>query len=266
MLTIIVERNKICFVERGVLNSIGGVKMLDWSKSDLIVLPIGLCVMFLISMLLNIMLRNKSQKIKQIPLQIVAVIVFSLEIVKQILNIIQGFDTWALPFHYCSLFVFFFPLAQLCGEKLKRIAKPVAFASALTVFCGIYLTPGSILGEATADIFGNFWNFHSFFFHYLVCLYVLLSGFLNDYKPKSDDYMKVFVVIFGYCIFGIVLSYLLNTNYNNFLYSVLDFVENLRIIIGQIPYVIGMIIVVTSGTLLSWYIYYLLYKRFSKKN
>lgn len=195
----------------------------------------------------------------------VAGITIVLEITKQILNVLEGFEVWALPFHYCSLFVFFFPLAQFCKGKLKSFIKPVSFACSLTVFFAFYLSPGSIIGSASSHIFRDFSSFHTFVFHHLVFLYVCLSIALDDYKPRVDDYKNVFVIMACYCVCGVSLSYVFDTNYNNFLYSVIDFVDKWRVCIGQIPYIVGVSVVVILGTTLMDYLYFLLYCKFKKK-
>ena len=103
------------------------------------------------------------------------------------------------------------------NKKTGNFLKPVAFACSLTVTFALYITPSSIIGGASENIFGNFIAFHTFSFHYLVTLYCALSIVLKDYVPKKEDYKSVFIVMAIYGVIGISLSYLLNTNYCNFL-------------------------------------------------
>ena len=240
--------------------------MLGWQNKEFIVMPITILVTTIISVLLFFVLKKKKEKTRSIPFKIIAIILIMLEVIKQIRGIKLGFDTWDLPFHYCSLFVFFFPLAQLTGEKIKKIFKPVAFACALTVTCGLYITPSSIISSSSENIFGNFPHFHTFTFHYLVSLYCALSIVLKDYEPRKKDYKFVFITMVGYGIVGISLSYLLDTNYCNFLYSVLDFLEVLREKKGQFIYTSFIFCCITFGTSLISYFYYISYKNLKKTN
>lgn len=230
--------------------------MLNWSKNQVTVLPITLTFILIITFLSYIYF-NKS-KHKETPLKTITLIIVILEIMKQVINISTEFSAYALPFHYCSLFVFFFPLAQFSSEKIKRIFNPVAFACSLTVSIGMYLTPSSIISNSCDNIFADFFTFHTFIFHHLVVLYTTISIALYTYVPKKNDYLLAGSTIACYGLFGIAFSYLLNTNYCNFLRSCLHFLENWRLQVGQIPYIMVIYFAIIGGTIFSSYMYYLI--------
>lgn len=237
---------------------------MGWSNSQFIVLPITIIVTLVISFLLNKFLKDRDDKIKELPLKLIAVVIVVLEIIKQIRCIVVGYSLYNIPLHYCSLFVFLFPFAQFGNSKIKDFIKPVAFASSLLVSISLYIGPSSIIGNACDNIFVSFPRFHTFTFHYLVTLYCALSIALNDYKPKKNDYKTVIFAISIYGIIAIMFSYLLDTNYCNFLYSTLDFIDEIRIIIGQIPYVLLVFVAITVGTLIVSLGYYYCYNLLKK--
>ena len=51
------------------------------------------------------LMKNKSEKIKYIPLQVITVLLLGLEVGKQIVSLDGGYNMYSLPFHYCSLFL-----------------------------------------------------------------------------------------------------------------------------------------------------------------
>lgn len=238
--------------------------MFKWSNDDFVVLPLALVCIILVSLVARFFLC-KHVDLKLFPLKLIAILVVVLEIIKQILNVIKGFNPWHLPFHYCSLFVFLFPFAQFGSKKFKEFITPVAFACSMTVFISFYLSPDAIIGSSSSHLFRDFNSFHTFFFHHLVFLYASLSVALDAYKPKKKDFKNVLIVVLVYCMCGVFLSYVFNQNYNNFLFSVIGVVERLRVSLGQIPYIILLIMVVTFGTAFVNCLYYKLYFKFNKK-
>ena len=106
--------------------------MFGYNETDFIVLPISLAIIILITIVLRFTLKNKSDKVKNIPLIVISAILIILEIIKQTKNLTgEKFDPYALPFHYCSLFVFTFPLAHFTKGKVKKFFTPIAYITAL---------------------------------------------------------------------------------------------------------------------------------------
>jgi len=232
---------------------------MGWSKAELIVLPIALLVIIILTILCRIFLKNKSNLVKSLPLQIIALSVVLLEITKLIRNIAKGFDTWALPFHYCSMFVFFFPLAQFGNEKIQKYLKPAAFNCALAMFVVFYFSPITIIGHSCENIFANFDDFHTFTFHHLIILYLFLSMALSNYSPTKKDYIYVCVCMLFYSVIGMSLAYMLNTNYCNFLEGTIEFLEILRKYTGQTVYTMFILTAVIGGPTILTFISYLVY-------
>ncbi len=233
--------------------------MFSWTKSEAIVLPIALAVIIVITVLCAWLLHRKSKEVKSKPLKIIAWILIILEIIKFVNSVVTGFDTWVIPLHYCSMFVFFFPLAQICGEKQGKVIKPVAFITALTMTVLFYFSPGMVISDSASGVFSSFSSFHTFTFHHLVILYVFLSIALNNYKPQKKDFLKLLMVMGIYFIIAMPIAHFLNTNYCNFLSSNIDFIEVIRVNAGQFVYSLVMLVIIVGGTAFMAYLYYLLY-------
>ena len=238
--------------------------MFNYTIYEIITLPASLILILLTCFILKRALKNCNETIKDIPLKLIALIVVILEIIKQIENVITGFDAWALPFHYCSLFVFFFPLAEFTKGKLRKIFKPVAVITALTMALVFYLEPRGILGSSSERIFTDWKAFHSFTFHQLAIAYPLISISLNRYIPSKNDYTSLILVMVVYVLTILPLSYIINVNYCNFLFSVLGFLESLRIALGQVIYSIIIIIGIVGGPTLVCVLYRLIYNKINK--
>ena len=86
--------------------------MFIWTSSEAIVLPIALIVAILITLVVSFLTRKKGEVVRRIPLMVLSIIVWLLELVKQVLNIVSGYSLWAIPLHFCSLFLYFYPLAS----------------------------------------------------------------------------------------------------------------------------------------------------------
>lgn len=234
---------------------------LGWSRAEWFVLPAMILFIIVITFLLRILLKNRSIYEKYSPFKYISIFLVILELIKQVVNVIDGFNTWNLPLHYCSMFVFFFSLAHFGGKKINELFKAVAVACSLTMTICFYFSPSSIIGNSCANVFESFFSFHTFVFHHLVILYCALSVALNDYIPYKNDYKKVLVVMTIYSIIALSMSYILNTNYCNFLCGTVEFIEIIRGLVGQIIYTFILFIAISGGTALVSYVYYLLHNK-----
>lgn len=228
---------------------------MHYSEYDKKVLPLLLLAMILISVVLAIFLRKKSERIRSIPTAVIAVFMVFIEIIKQRWNLLGEFNYFYLPFHYCSLFLIVFPLAELCGKKLSRIFRPVAASMAFIVSVGMYVSPQGMLGTAT-EIFGkDFHHTHSLIFHHLLVFYVILVWALQLCKPRIRDAFTVGGIGVLYVAIALPISYKLATNYCNFLESMLPFFEAFRLSHGQIAYTVVLSLALTVGTVIGSFIY-----------
>ena len=88
-----------------------------WTKTHALSLLPAVAVMLLLTGLLRYYLGRKPLHIRIIPLQVVAVLLFLLEIGKQALSFRNGYDLYHIPLHFCSLFIFMLPLAAFYRGK-----------------------------------------------------------------------------------------------------------------------------------------------------
>ena len=245
----------------------------SWNRYEQIVLPITLAIIVLISVALGFLLRKKDYKIKSIPLKIIAGILFVAEIVKQILNIVNGYSLWAIPLHFCSLFVFFFPLSELMPAKICKVFKPVSVACATAMTLLFYFGPNTIISDSCYYIFFTeynvtnvaefgriFSNYHTFFFHHFVILYLGITLALKLYSPKKSDVYMVLAVMSAYIIITMPLAHIIDVNFCNMLESNIPFMEAIRVNLGQFVYSIAMHVAIPGGCTLIIYVYYLVVK------
>lgn len=240
--------------------------MFKWTKEEVIVLPIALVIMIALSVLLGCLLKNKSEKIRIIPLQAIAIILLVLEVIKQIYHIAnKTYSTWQIPLHFCSTFLIWLPMATLARGKVQQIGKTMSFSFGSLLLISFYIMPSGIIGNSCQNIFANFDMFHTFTYHHLVLLFFFLMIALNIYRPQKSD-LKYYSIAFSiYAVSTIVLGHLLNTNYCNILHSNIQILENIRQTAGQLVYTIILIVFGLGAGLLFDYIYCLANSQLAKK-
>ena len=228
---------------------------MGYSEAEKTVMPLAFLVLFIFSLLLTLFIRRKPIKLRSIPTATIAVLLLFIEAVKQIRNFCGEFDSFYLPFHYCSLFVPIFILAELCGAHLSRIFRPIAVSMSFVVSAGLYIYPSGIMGNA-CETFGElFTSTHSFIFHHLIVLYLILTVLLGLARLKYKDALKIGILGAVYMAIAIPLSYAINTNFNNILRSVIPILENFRLEYGQALYISLIFLAMTVGMSLSTLLY-----------
>ena len=233
---------------------------MEWSQYDRQILPIVLFCIIFVSLALGLALRRYSKRVRGIPTAVIAVFLLFIEVIKQRWNVLGDFDPFLLPFHYCSLFIPVFLLAELCGERLSRIFRPIGTCMAFIVTVAMYVSPTGILGSASEYFGETFKATHTFLMHHSVVLYLLLVIALGLYRPRWRDPLFVGALGIVYVAAAIPLSYRLNANYCNFLESVIPFMESFRLAAGQTAYTVLMIVFLTFGTAFGALLYLFLYK------
>lgn len=212
-----------------------------WTNCDKIVLPISLLVILFIAFMLYFFLRKKSKKVKNIPLVIITIVILILEIIKQIKAIREGYDSWTIPLHFCSLFLYIFPLATLTKGEIRKFGIAMSFACSVIMTVMFYIGPASIIGAATTqNIFASFSSFHTFFYHHLVILFLVVGLLLNKFKLTKKSLFHVVVGFVIYSVVAVSFAHILNTNFCNILESNIAFMEDFRLKAGQIIYTIVM--------------------------
>ena len=221
--------------------------MILWTENHLKTLLPSLIIMAIASVVLRKCLKDKSEKIRLIPLQVIAVIIVVLEIFKQVISFTKGYDLYHIPLHFCSLFIFFYPLAAFYKGKYKESIRAFTSAISFALFLLMTIYPDLIYsGNNIANTFKHFFDFHTVVFHTVATFgaFVIVSLDLHQPETKKDT-KNVYIILFVYCLVAGVVSQILKTNYNNFYHCNVPPLENLRVSVvsalggfGQALYVI----------------------------
>ena len=250
-----------------------------WTYEHAITLIPAAIVMILITFVLNRFLGKKSLKVRMIPFQILAVILFISEVIKQVLSIIEGYNLYYIPLHVCSLFIFLIPLFAFYKGKGEDVIKTfcctvcVALCLFLTIYPNLIYSAGNIKG-----FFESYDNFHTVFFHNLVLFEFILIVGLDLYSIKGKKHLLPVVFLgLGYSIVASTMSQLLETNFSNF-YScnigpINDFVnlikDNAGYAVGQAVYVGVLFVLHIAFFMLSYTVFKLIEKikdKITKRN
>ena len=230
-------------------------------------------------------LKDKDEKIKLIPIKIIAVILVVLEIVKQIESALGpgGYPLKNMPFYYCSLFLYLYPVMAFYTGKHKNIVRNLTLCSGTALIALMLIMPNNIYSLANLQAFFTYYDsFHTVFFHNLVVFgtFIIFTLNLYDINPNRD-YLYVSLFYLAYCVIVAPIANLLKTNFHYFYANTVGFVENLRQLwISTLGYFLGQTCYVLTTTVLtitfSMAMYCLLYgivklkdtiiKKFNKQN
>ena len=226
-----------------------------------------------IAVLLGFLLKNH-EKTKIWILRGFAILIIALEIAKQTISLIKGYDLYHLPFHYCSLFIYLLPFHAFASGKFKKYIDGITFTACTSLFLFFMIIPTILYpaGAITA-YFENFFNFHTVTFHHLVVLYLFLAIAFRSFKLViKRDFPICAIILSGYVIVATILSYALDVNFQNLKKCNMELLEtNLRIPLnnsigwlGQGIYVFIIFLGTTLFGFLSYYLISLFYKYVAK--
>ncbi|MBQ8468457.1 MAG: YwaF family protein [Clostridia bacterium] len=220
----------------------------EYGKNEILVMMLSLLVMVGITFLLWLFLHKKDRKTRNIPLVVITVLLLGLEIAKQVVSLCEPtYDYYAIPMHFCSLFLYFFPLAVFFKGKVQRFGLTMSLVCSAWLFVLLYWNPCPIIGFSPTHVFENFSNFHTFIYHHLAVLFSLVSLSLNMYNIDKWSFLHVIIGISVYAAIAIPLSYAVNVNFCNLLESNIPFMENFRQSAGQVVYLICMWLIGIGG-------------------
>ena len=243
-----------------------------WTKEHFWQLIPTTIAMIIVALILNKFIGKKELKIRMIPFQILAALLFLSEIGKQVISFSRGYDLYHIPLHVCSLFIPLLPLMAFYNGKYKDGVRAIACAvtTALMLFMAIY--PNLIYGSWNIlNFFNDYFDFHTVFFHNVVIFEFILIVVLRLHHIEGKSYVK-HTALFGagFSIIAGSMSQILKTNYANFytcnIGPVNDFVNSIKDALG---YTLGQTIyVVILGLLhiLFFVACYYLYKGIDKLN
>ena len=220
-------------------------------------------VLIALAIALSIVLRDKSEKIRKIPFQILAVGLLVLEIIKQIDSFgDDGYNFYALPFHFCSLFLYAYPLHAFYKGKYKKIADTIAFACGAALFFFMLVMPTVVYSEENIlNFFNGYGHFHTVTFHSYAVFYFLLMVTMGEFIPDTKFDVKVISLFFsGYVVVATAMSYIVGENFHNLRTCNLQAGEDLRVAIvnslggfGQALYTVAMFILTVLFALIAYF-------------
>ncbi len=237
-----------------------------WTYEHAITLPPAVAVMIIIAIVLKVTIGSKSLRIRMIPFQILSVIIFALEIGKQALSFARGYDLYHIPLHFCSIFIFMFPIMAFYNGKHRQFVTGVttALSSAVTLITLVY--PSLIYsGGNIREFFSDYFSFHTVLFHNIVIFQFILIVALRLHSPEwKRDSKNSILFILGYCAIAAPASYILKTNYNNFYHCNIPILESVRLSVqnslGTVPAQLLYIAILVAVDVVFIFIAYWLYR------
>lgn len=189
-----------------------------WTPEHMQTLLPAVAIMIVIAVALRVWLGKKDLKIRMIPFQILAVILFLLEIGKQVDSYLNGYDLYHLPFHFCSLFIFMLPIMAFYKGKHENTVRGITSALCGSVFLLMMVYPNLIYSAGNIkQFFTEYQSLHTVTFHNIVVFEFILIVALNLHTPAPKGEPKaiaIFTVCF--CAVSASMAHLLQTNFNNF--------------------------------------------------
>ena len=218
-----------------------------WTKEHFFLIIPSFIVFIVFGVILGKLLKNKSEKVKYIPLQIITLILLALEFMKQGYNIRDnGYDLYALPFHYCSLFLYLLPFHSFYKGKYKKFTDAVSLSCLASLFLFMLVMPDVVFSAGNIKGFSqSFSSFHTVVFHLIVCLYFVLTLSLKlyDFDVKKDlKATAIFLAI--YVVIATIMSFSLKVNFHNLYKCNLGMVENIRLALMEVIGIFGHILYV----------------------
>ncbi|MBE7092119.1 MAG: hypothetical protein E7365_02940 [Clostridiales bacterium] len=236
-----------------------------WSREHALTLIPAVIIMLGICVLLRIFLIKKDIKYRMIPFQIIAVLLFLIEVGKQVYSFKHGYDLYHLPFHFCSLFIFMLAISAFYKGKYREIVFSVTAAICCATFLLMMIYPCLIYSAANiVNYFSGYLDFHTVTFHNMVIFEFFAILFLNLNSPKSKrDTKPIIFFMAGFSVVAATMSQLLKTNYANMYSCNIPPLESVRILvqnacgymIAQIMYVSIVMLLHILFTLMAYHLY-----------
>lgn len=235
-----------------------------WTKEHAYTLIPAVIVMLAASMVLRHFLKDKAEKYRLLPIQIIAVLLVVLEFGKQGFHLIRGYDLYALPFHVCSLALFMLPAMAFYRGKHDGTVRSITSAICVAITLLLLIYPSLIYsGGNVVNFFKDFLDFHTVAFHNLVIFACMLIFALNLYAPREKGEGKA-VALFhgGFCLVSATMAMVLKTNYANFYECNIPVFESIREglqpVLGywptQLIYIAILSVLTVAFMLMSWQI------------
>lgn len=209
-----------------------------YTRAEVIMMPLGLAVVLLLGLTLRRLLKDKSARVREIPLHVLGGLTLVLEIAKQLDHwlILRDWNPWFLPLHFCSYFLIWYAFALCTRGQLRQIAYACSLYGGIIMTAVLLTVPRMIVGDNCRNIFASFTAFHSYTFHMLVVAYWLWLLLLRVYQPNKNHIWQTTVIHMVMFALSMVAAFALNTNYVHVLTTTIGILERVRLSAGQAVY------------------------------
>ncbi|MBO7196936.1 MAG: YwaF family protein [Clostridia bacterium] len=212
-----------------------------WSNNHLLTVLPTFAVLAIVAVLMRIWLINKPYEMRMIPIKIISIILILIEIGKQAYSISIGYNLYHIPLHFCSIFIYVLPLMAFYRGKHREKMASTACAAMTSLFIGMLVMPNVIYSEERITaFFSDYLSFHTVFFHNIVIFALFLVISLDLHKPSASRGELLFVIAFGagFVALAATASYVLQTNFSNFLFTTVGvmqtLVEAVQLALGEV--------------------------------
>lgn len=201
-----------------------------WTPEHAKTLPPAVLAMLVIAFILRHFLKEKARNVRMIPFQILTCILLLLEVGKQSLSFARGYDLYHIPLHFCSLFIFVYPVMSFYRGKHLQTVNAVSASISASVFLLMLIYPNLIYSaDNIKSYFTDFFSYHTVTFHNLVMLGFLLIPALNLHVPEPKQDLKAVIwFMIGFSIVAATMAQILKTNFANFYSCNIPIFEALR--------------------------------------
>lgn len=228
------------------------------------VLP-AIVLMLLLAALLGHFLNKKPLNIRMLPMKIIAVLLVLLEVGKQAVSFMRGYDLYCIPLHYCSLFLLVLPVMAFYRGKHAGKVKAISAATCAALFLIMLIYPNLIYSaDNIRQFFKEYISFHTVAFHNLVMLSFVLILALHLHEPeKRGEPKAITVFILCFCLVSSVAAQLLKTNFANFYQCNIPPLEAVRQWVqarvgygfAQLLYILAVSAATVLFTLMAYWVY-----------
>jgi len=235
-----------------------------WTAEHAKTLPPAVAVMIVIAVVLRKVLK-KDENIRMIPIQILSCLLLVMEVGKQVLSLVQGYDLYCIPFHFCSLFLYVMPVMSFYKGKHRHAVFAVSTALCASVFLLMLIYPALIYGAGNIqNFFNGYFDFHTVAFHNIVMFLFILIVVLDIHVPApKGDNKSIIIFVLCFCAVSASMAHILKTNYANYYSCNIPVLEEVRLTIqsaiGVLPTTLLYISIVSAlnvgFTLMSYQLY-----------
>ena len=235
---------KYGIIKSGVFKTVASKKKLDcncknqkrrrfvmWTHAHVVTLLPAIAVYIVVAIILGVLLRKASEKVRMIPIHIITILLIGLEVIKQYKAFQDGtYEFKELPLYYCSLFLFFYLFVSLYKGKDQNCFRVLTVTSGITVFVVMMVFPDIIYSDsAIENALNDFGDFHTVAFHNLVFLGTALMISLRLFEINfKKDLICTLSVYLMYCVVAAPTAIYLGENFNQFHHCYVPQIENLR--------------------------------------